>query len=539
MIDLCIYIHKKPKQFNFRHKFLLIYGLKRKKVEISTNNESGASRQEISKIVAQEFGIEIDNFNLQAWDMDFTDFVDMDEEEIFEGPLKINVVDILQVQLMIREAPLPEAGNDIADLPLPSQSATSALVSASASCPTSAIGWYTKYKLPSFPAALTQKITTGQPLTAANESAILDIILESSKLTKCMYYLTSDQYAGLTEQLFTTFPSLSSGLDIANRKSLWITKLKYKFQNARKRDKDIRASLQVMERKRKQPPTAKQMVKTPKLSKFPPAFGLENYCPPQQPSEDENSLIRHKEWLKIENTKKRPQYIEVTQRMGITFPDRRAMIVNSKYLNMETVKNAYPWLFRDEADEFITEFQRIHGTSGPIDLIIQGLKRYGEAIITLFKNRRCLKDADDEELATFIGDQEGGENDADTVATAAILALPKLLNEKMDMFTYQGDTGKHKKSVHIIINQRSPLTSSSFRLIVEDVQVCTCPDIISSFSCFVSAFYVFHLQYLATQQKSLEFTQVALLKIKDKCPVAKPVITLISRLNKITTQKED
>ena len=102
---------------------------------------------------------------------------------------------------------------------------------------------------------------------------------------------------------------------------------------------------------------------------------------------------------------------------------------------------------------------------------------------------------------------------------------------------HQNDDGKAKPAVCVIMDQESPLTATSFKLRVEHEQVCCCSDIVTAFACFVSAFYIFHLKYPPTHIKTLEFTQIALLGIKDKCPVQKQVLTLVSRLNKSMKKK--
>ena len=61
--------------------------------------------------------------------------------------------------------------------------------------------------------------------------------------------------------------------------------------------------------------------------KVPSYFGLENYMPQRQVSEDDKTITEHNAWLTVEATKKRPNYDEATNRMSLTFPDRRREVI--------------------------------------------------------------------------------------------------------------------------------------------------------------------------------------------------------------------
>ena len=79
-------------------------------------------------------------------------------------------------------------------------------------------------------------------------------------------------------------------------------------------------------------------------------FGLKHYLPDKDIAEDPVTIQVHLQWLVVEDKKKRPDFKEVTNRMDLTFPERRQDIVIKK-LPTTALKEKYPWLFKPEADE--------------------------------------------------------------------------------------------------------------------------------------------------------------------------------------------
>ena len=130
-----------------------------------------------------------------------------------------------------------------------------------------------------------------------------------------------------------------------------------------------------MQRKRKQPPT-QNLVKTAKekVTKYPPIFGMPNYLPAREASEDDKSIEAHKKWLQAEGTKKRPNYEEVEARMTLTFSERRNAVIKEN-IPIGKLKEQYPWLFKDDGIEvciptYTSTYMRrtvlIHGTHGTL-----------------------------------------------------------------------------------------------------------------------------------------------------------------------------
>ncbi|XP_072176124.1 uncharacterized protein [Diadema setosum] len=261
---------------------------------------------------------------------------------------------------------------------------------------------------------------------------------------------------------------------------LWVTKLKYKFQNSRRRDETVRASLEVLQRKRKQPPI-RSLSKTTKEQVKYPIFGMANYLPARQASEDDKSIEAHKQWLLTEGTKKRPNYEEVDVRMTLTFSDRRNEI-RKENIPIAQLKEEYPWLFKDDGIELLADFRRIHGSCGALQLLEKGLQTYARPLLLSYKGR-CLRTKlkRDEDLLSLIDDIEKLADEKareDAEAKAAITAIPALLGESNNIFRYQGD-GDQTGGLAIFVStdESSPLHSREFSLVVDGTSVCRVGDL--------------------------------------------------------------
>ena len=86
--------------------------------------------------------------------------------------------------------------------------------------------------------------------------------------------------------------------------------------------------------------------------------------------------------------------------------------------------------------------------------------------------------------------------------------------------------------MYILATTGTSTTSTTYELMIDEELVCTLEDIITAISCYLASYYVFHLSYDSCITKTLEFYQLAILGIKDNCPVDKSVVTLVNRLSK-------
>lgn len=118
----------------------------------------------------------------------------------------------------------------------------------------------------------------------------------------------------------------------------------YRFQNGRKREhKDIPETAL---RKRMKKTTAPDTTNSRRLESA-PTWGIPRYLPDREPGEDDLSISEHINALKLEKSKKRPNYERVFLLMSKTLAERRKKIV-TEGIPISSLKIDYPWLFDEE-----------------------------------------------------------------------------------------------------------------------------------------------------------------------------------------------
>ena len=78
----------------------------------------------------------------------------------------------------------------------------------------------------------------------------------------------------------------------------------------------------------------------------------------------------------------------------------------------------------------------------------------------------------------------------------------------------------HTTSIHILttnIGCDEDLfeEDTQFSLLVEDVQVCTCGDLVMAFALMCTTYHIYNLSYLKVIQSTITFYQTTFLKIAD------------------------
>jgi hypothetical protein len=122
--------------------------------------------------------------------------------------------------------------------------------------------------------------------------------------------------------------------------SYWRTKLSQKIRNSRRRE-----SCQLPEvMAKKTAVKASNSITPSKRKSHPPAYGMPNYLPAENPVEDHASLTRHRDFMIKENKKKMADHVAVGISMVQTFESRRTFIVNESP-SLTRVKELYPCLF--------------------------------------------------------------------------------------------------------------------------------------------------------------------------------------------------
>lgn len=84
------------------------------------------------------------------------------------------------------------------------------------------------------------------------------------------------------------------------------------------------------------------------------------------------------------------------------------------------------------------------------------------------------------------------------------------------------------------MDERSALKSTNFKIIVEANEVCITTTLSRAIACYLATFYVFHLSYIPSLEKTISFIQKFILGIQDGSTTAKPLLTLASRLSKMS-----
>ena len=94
--------------------------------------------------------------------------------------------------------------------------------------------------------------------------------------------------------------------------------------------------------------------------------------------------------------------------------------------------------------------------------------------------------------------------------------MPQQLREDSSkMFLYDEHT--HSSYPRILIDcEEDPFEDDvQFSLLVEDVQVCTCGDLVTAFALMFATYYIFNLSYPDAIQSTMTFFQTTFLKIED------------------------
>lgn len=124
--------------------------------------------------------------------------------------------------------------------------------------------------------------------------------------------------------------------------NIWKQRIMYRFQNGRKREHQDIPEVQARKRVKKNTPSDTTGNQSSSKS-----WGLPNYLPKREEGEDDMSVKKHTEFLKVEKQKKKPNYERVCMLMQKTFADRRQFIVTGNETIL-AVQQEYPWLFQEE-----------------------------------------------------------------------------------------------------------------------------------------------------------------------------------------------
>ncbi|PIK50491.1 hypothetical protein BSL78_12620 [Apostichopus japonicus] len=393
------------------HKFLLIFGPNNKKVEIESN-DVGASKSELHAAAVKTFGLGGSELILQLYDRDFSDYVDIEDGELFYGPAKLRVVkgqeqpatfpvtinnaedsinaeisdsgstvsqldytagsdflrDNSDFSLLTPNSPSPPptpnaystpvsieqpSTSSSADDPpsLPAAPLTSSLVSPHPTSPVSFhSGWITKFQIPVQPPTIESKLKSGgYTMNVAERSLFLDSIYKEVTEKYGIYYPSKAQYDEIITKLFVKYPSMKTPQDNMPVGNL---KMLWKHRLQYKfQNFRKRVAFEIAAVQKKKLKVARKPKSAPESPAAPPQWGMKNYLPNRPETEDDASIDGHICWLQDEKRKRQPDFRGVSQSMALTLADRRTWIISSPQTpSLADIKSKYPWLFDDIQD---------------------------------------------------------------------------------------------------------------------------------------------------------------------------------------------
>ncbi|XP_071820324.1 uncharacterized protein [Apostichopus japonicus] len=499
-------------------RYLFMYGNENKKIE-----REGSNTKEQLEVKASEVFQLKEKFKLQCWDRSFEEWRDLEPQEAFPTNTKFLIILLSASQCTSSSNRCPLASDVspslLTDPPpnLPTSSASTIFSTRTDS------NWDLHFQLPEFSSAIVDKLQTGSPpLKEAERSAMLEAIYNAVKVYT--YYPKTMQYERIIQKLFKVYPKLANqpNMSTGDVQSIWKIRLQYKFSNARKRED---SSLPVVQSRKRVRPSL-HLSQVPAARKTPPQWGMINYLPQRQESEDDKSIESHIQWLRRENTKKKPHYSRVTEAMSATFSDRRQLIVKEG-VSVKQVQELYPWLF--DEDEIILEFQRI-GSSSITDLIHDGFTKYADAIVTTVKNKKSRPNLVDKAIGDILKYKDESTRHEAT-KYAAVIAVPTLVNEKLEnMLSVVDET--HEVKLPVIMEMfEGEEEVSSYTVKVDGFKVTESSNFMSAFAVYLATFYIFNLVYPTALKKTLNFYQRMILNIQDGLPVDKTVMRVVEKIN--------
>ncbi|XP_071811273.1 sterile alpha motif domain-containing protein 3-like isoform X3 [Apostichopus japonicus] len=576
------------------HKFLLIFGPNNKKVEIESN-DVGASKSELHAAAVKTFGLGGSELILQLYDRDFSDYVDIEDGELFYGPAKLRVVkgqeqpatfpvtinnaedsinaeisdsgstvsqldytagsdflrDNSDFSLLTPNSPSPPptpnaystpvsieqpSTSSSADDPpsLPAAPLTSSLVSPHPTSPVSFhSGWITKFQIPVQPPTIESKLKSGgYTMNVAERSLFLDSIYKEVTEKYGIYYPSKAQYDEIITKLFVKYPSMKTPQDNMPVGNL---KMLWKHRLQYKfQNFRKRVAFEIAAVQKKKLKVARKPKSAPESPAAPPQWGMKNYLPNRPETEDDASIDGHICWLQDEKRKRQPDFRGVSQSMALTLADRRTWIISSPQTpSLADIKSKYPWLFDDI--QLLTEMNRIQdGEVTFFNSLRAGLGRYASGLIKACKGKRAPHAFFMEATTEMEGYREE-QKIKDTSNKAAFLAIPGLLQEDISLILVPA-CSETSNPVYIKMDGDTPGITTSFKLMADGMVINSTDNVMKAIACWISSFYVFNFFYPSSISKSLCFIQRVILNIYDGVPVPRSIISLTNKLANFSQQ---
>ncbi len=125
---------------------------------------------------------------------------------------------------------------------------------------------------------------------------------------------------------------------------------------------------------------------------------------------------------------------------------------------------------------------------------------------------------------------------SECVEKVALLALPGLLREDLGLFICSEEQHTSSEDATgnpvIVFNGADPFKSDNYDIYVDGEKIISVKSMSRAFSILIASYFVMNIAYPTTMVKSLTFLQKVILNLQDSLAKVKPVVTLLTNLNR-------
>lgn len=349
-------------------KVLLNYNTSTKVRDIVDSNA-------IFQVIEESFGLEARFYQLQIYDEEFNEYIDLEDIALISNKSKIKIIENKSVTEANASAVIPTSGNasqpEINDIFNETQVNVDVVLDLKDQWPSIIDLPYKSFSMPLI-GALENKAALSWVLS----SELITHLAKYAYKFKC--YPTKNERLQIIESFLNRYPYLKN--DIGSAAGGWEIKLLNKLKKIRQNDTSLEVKLNREKRKI-------ESSKVPKKIKLNPSKGEINWSPDHIIGENENSQNIHKE-IMAEECKKSLSFQDQSKLeslMALTFSFRRSAI-NDK-VSIHILINEYPAFFQ-ERQQF-NEFTRLTSTDIR-ETFFNTAFSYGVVLLQIFEERKSV-----------------------------------------------------------------------------------------------------------------------------------------------------
>ncbi len=125
---------------------------------------------------------------------------------------------------------------------------------------------------------------------------------------------------------------------------------------------------------------------------------------------------------------------------------------------------------------------------------------------------------------------------SECVKSVALLALPGLLREDLDLFLSseeQYEKSDEQTGSPVIVFQGADVyKSKNFAIYADGIKIMSVKSVKNAFMILIACFFVFNIAYPKKMIRTLTFLQKVMLNLQDSIKTPNPVVTLITNINR-------